>query len=241
MVLNFTQYLKYYDITYILEIRNPLASFLKWIVMEQRTTRKTILDTIAIFFIKKTANCFWEIADTWSYKNDAITKLYNKTIGKEYRKEYENCGISSHMNILHIGCGSYPLTEMVLASCTEGRIVGIDKNSQSVQRGQQVIKKNKLDDRIILKHGDGLDFPVEEFDMVIVSSCSQPKIKILEHIFQKVKSQSTIIVREVDIATKDIINCIDAYPVIELNQQIRHNPFPFFEPIGWTTFCLTKK
>lgn len=209
--------------------------------MVQRTTHKTILDTIAIFFIKKTANCFWEVADNWSYKNDAITKLYNKTIGKEYRKEYENCDISAHSNILHIGCGSYPLTEIILASCTKGKIVGIDKNSQSVHRGQQVIKKNNLDNRIVLKHGDGLDFPVEEFDMVIVSSCSQPKVKILQHLFQKVKSHSTIIVREVDIATKDIINYIDAHPNIELKQQIRHNPFPFFEPIGWTTFCLTKK
>jgi precorrin-6B methylase 2 len=209
--------------------------------MEQHTTHKTILDTIAIFFIKKMANCFWEVADTWSYTNDTITKLYNKTIGKEYRKEYENCGISSHSNILHIGCGSYPLTEIVLANCTKGKIVGIDKNNKSVQRGQQVIKKNKLDKRIVLKHGDGLDFPVEEFDMVIVSSCSQPKEKILQHLFQKVRPQGTIIVREVDIATKDILNYVNAHPDIELKQQIRHNPFPFFEPIGWTTFCLTKK
>ncbi len=209
--------------------------------MVQPKKQKTILDTIAIYFIKKTANCFWEIADTWSYKNDRITKLYNKTIGKEYRKEYENCDISSHSNILHIGCGSYPLTEILLASSTKGKIVGIDKNIQAIKRGQQVIKKNKLDKRIVLKHGDGLDFPVEEFDMVIVSSCSHPKVEIIQHLFEKVKSQSSIIVREVDIATKDIINFINAHPDIELKKQIRHNPFPFFEPIGWTTFCLTKK
>jgi precorrin-6B methylase 2 len=209
--------------------------------MEQHPKPNTILDSIAIFFIKKTANCFWEVADTWSYKNDAITRIYNKTIGKEYQKEYEDCGISSHSNILHIGCGSYPLTEIVLANCTKGQIVGIDKNNKAVQRGQQVIKKNNLDKRIILKHGDGLDFPVEEFDMVIVSSCSQPKEKILQHLFQKVRPKGTIIVREVDIATKDILNYIAAHPDIELKQQIRHNPFPFFEPIGWTTFCLTKK
>lgn len=209
--------------------------------MEQRTSRKTILDSIAIFIIKKTANCFWEVADTWSYKNDTITRIYNKTIGKEYKKEYETCGISSHSNILHIGCGSYPLTEMILADSTEGKIVGIDKNNQSVQRGRQVIKKNNLDNRVILKHGDGCDFPVDEFDMVIVSSCSQPKVKILEHLIHEIPSQGSIIVREVDIATKDILGCINAHPEIELKQQIRHNPFPFFEPIGWTTFCLRKK
>jgi precorrin-6B methylase 2 len=203
--------------------------------------RKTILDTIAIFFVKKTANCFWEIADAFSSQNDTITRLYNKTIGKEYEKEYEHCALSDHSNILHIGCGAYPLTEIILARCTKGRIVGIDKNNQSVQRGQQVIKRNKLDDRVTLKYGDGLDFPVEDFDTVIVSSCSQPKDKILEHLFQKTRSHSSIIVREVDIATNDILNSIRSHPDIELKQQIRHNPFPFIEPIGWTTFCLKKK
>jgi len=209
--------------------------------MEQHTTHKTILDTIAIFFIKKVANCFWEVADTLSYQNETITKLYNKVIGKEYQKEYENCEISSHTNILHIGSGSYPLTEIILASCTTGQIVGIDRDAKAVQRGQQVVEKNHLNHRITLTHGDGLDFPVDEFDMVIISSCSQPKVQILEHLIEKLQSHSVIIVREVDIATKDILNCINKHTDVELRKQIRHNPFPFFEPIGWTTFCLIKK
>jgi precorrin-6B methylase 2 len=209
--------------------------------MEQHTTKKTILDSIAIFFIKKISNCFWEVADNWSYKNEKIAKLYNKSIGKEYCKEYENCDISSNANVLHIGCGAYPLTEIVLASCSSGHIIGIDKNPLTVTRAQQVIKKNKLEDHITLKHGDGLDFSVEDFDVIIVSSCSLPKVKILQHLFQKAKSHSTIIVREVDIAANDILQCIDAHHDIELKKQVRHNPFPFFEPIGWTTFCLKKK
>jgi precorrin-6B methylase 2 len=209
--------------------------------MKQRTNKTTILDTIAIFFIKKLSNCFWELADTWSYNNEKIAQLYNKTIGKEYRNEYENCNISSKANILHIGCGAYPLTEIILASCTKGHILGIDKNPDTVLRAQQMIKKNKLENHITIRHGDGLDFSVEDFDVIIVSSCSLPKVKILEHLFQKVQSQSTIIVREVDIAAKDILNCINEHPDIELIKQVRHNPFPFFEPIGWTTFCLKKK
>jgi precorrin-6B methylase 2 len=209
--------------------------------MEQRTTKKTILDTLAIFFIKRLSNCFWEIADTWSYKNEKIARLYNKSIGKEYRKEYKNCSISSSTNILHIGCGSYPLTEIVLTECTKGQIVGIDKNPQTVEQAQQMVKKNNLEHRITINHGDGLNYPVEDFDVIIVSSCSLPKVQILQHLFQKAKSQSTIIVRELDIAANDIQHCIDEYHNIKLLQQVRHNPFPFFEPIGWTTFCLKKK
>jgi precorrin-6B methylase 2 len=209
--------------------------------MKQRTTKKTVLDTFAIYFIKKVSNYFWEIADTWSYKNEKIAQLYNKSIGKEYRKEYENCGVQGNADILHIGCGAYPLTEIVLASCSTGHIVGIDKNPQTVKRAQQMIQKNKLENHIQIKHGDGQDYPVHTFDFIIISSCSLPKVKILNHIFQKAKSRSTIIAREVDIATKDILQCIDTQEDIILKKQIRHNPFPFFEPIGWTTFCLEKK
>jgi precorrin-6B methylase 2 len=209
--------------------------------MKQRTTKKTVLDTFAIYFIKKVSNYFWEIADTWSYKSEKIAQLYNKSIGKEYHKEYENCGVRGNVDILHIGCGAYPLTEIILASCSTGHIVGIDKNPQTVKRAQQMIQKNKLENHILIKHGDGQDYPVNTFDFIIISSCSLPKVKILNHIFQKAKSRSIIIVREVDIATNDILQCIDTQENIILKKQIRHNPFPFFEPIGWTTFCLEKK
>ena len=209
--------------------------------MKQRTTKKTVLDTFAKYFIKKVSNYFWEIADTWSYKNKKIAQLYNKSISKEYRKEYENCDVHGNVDILHIGCGAYPLTDIVLASCSTGHIVGIDKNPQTVKRAQQIIQKNKLENHILIKHGDGQDYPVNNFDFIIISSCSLPKVKILNHIFQKAKSPSTIIVREVDIATNDILQCIDAHENIIIKKQIHHNPFPFFEPIGWTTFCLEKK
>lgn len=199
------------------------------------------MDTIAVFVIKKISICFWEIADNWSYKNEKIADLYNKRIGKEYRKEYETCCISSNANVLHIGCGAYPLTELVLADCSTGHIVGIDKNQRTVLRAQRVIQNRNLENHITIKHGDGLDFPVDGFDAIIVSSCSLPKVKILEHLFQKAKPGSAIIVREVDIAASDILQCIDAHHDIELLQQVRHNPFPFFDPIGWTTFCLRKK
>jgi len=209
--------------------------------MKQRATKKTFLDSFAIYFIKKVSNYLWEIADTWSYKNEKIAQLYNKSIEKEYRKEYENCDVHGNVDILHIGCGAYPLTDIVLAGCSTGHIVGIDKNPQTVKRAQQIIQKNKLENHILIKQGDGLDYPVNNFDFIIISSCSLPKVKILNHIFQKAKSPSTIIVREVDIATNDILQCIDAYEDIIIKKQIHHNPFPFFEPIGWTTFYLEKK
>jgi precorrin-6B methylase 2 len=202
--------------------------------------KKTVIDTFAIFCVKKTSNLFWEIADTWSYKNNKIAQRYNNSIEAEYQKECETCGLSSNSKVLHIGCGAYPLTDIVLAQCCSGSLVGIDKNPVAVHRAQEVVQQHQLQNRITVQHGNGTEFPVNDFDLILISSCSLPKVQILEHLFKNAKHQSTIIVREVSIATVDILNCINAHPEIEIIQQMHHTPFPFYGPLGWDTFCLRK-
>jgi 2-polyprenyl-3-methyl-5-hydroxy-6-metoxy-1,4-benzoquinol methylase len=209
--------------------------------MTPRNNKKTFMGNIAVFCIKQISNWFWEIADNWSYTNEKIAEFYNKGIGMEYQKEYATCCISANANVLHIGCGAYPLTEIVLSQCTTGHVVGIDKNQKTVKRAQRLIQKKHLENHITINYGDGLNYPVDSFDAIIVSSCSLPKVKILQHLFLKAKPNSSIIVREVDIATDGIQQCIADHPDIESLQKIHHNPFPFFEPFGWTTFCLRKK
>lgn len=203
-------------------------------------THHNIVNQFAIYVIKKLSNFFWEIADIWSYKNAKIAKYYNKSIGWEYTEEYRECEITPDSAVLHIGCGSYPLTEIMLAQINVRRVVGIDKNPLTVQRAQEVIRRRNLQGKIAIIHGDGLNYPVEEFDVIIISSCSLPKVQILEHLFTAAKPHSKIIVREVDIATNEIVKSIESHQGIVLDKRMRHNPFPFFAPVGWTTYCLRK-
>jgi precorrin-6B methylase 2 len=209
--------------------------------MEQHSPKKTVLDNIAIFFIKNVSNYFWEIADDWSYKNKKIAKLYNNSIEKEYQEECETYGLSANSKVLHIGCGAYPLTDVVLAQSCSGTLVGIDKNPIAVRHAQEVIQRHHLQNRITVQQADGTEFPVNDFNLIIISSCSLPKLQILEHLFKNAKHQSMIIVREVRIAIADILQCINAHPEIEIIQQIHHAPFPFYGPLGWDTFYLRKK
>ena len=241
MVQNFTQCLKYYNTTYGLKNRSPQSLFLKWTAMKQHSSKKTVLDIIAIFFVKKVSNTFWEIADAWSYKNEKIARLYNNSIEEEYKKECQTYGLSSDSKVLHIGCGAYPLTDIVLAQCFQGAIVGIDKNPMAVRHAQEVIQQHHLQNRIAVQQANGTEFPVDDFQLILISSCSLPKLQILEHLFKNGKHQSMIVVREISIATADILQCIKTHPDIEIIQQIHHTPFPFYGPLGWDTFYLRKK
>ena len=142
--------------------------------------------------------------------------------------------------MLHIGCGAYPLSDIVLTQYCLGTIVGIDKNPVAVHRAKEVIRQHHLETRITVQHGNGTEFPVNTFDLILVSSCSLPKVQILEHLFKNAKHQCTIVVREISIATADILGCINSHPEIEIIQQMHHTPFPFYGPLGWDTFYLRK-
>lgn len=196
--------------------------------------------TLAVL-IKLISNSFWEFADYCAYKSEGAARLYDNRIGGDYKEEYERCGIATAVNILHIGCGAYPLTEMVLASVSHGHVTGIDKNPSTVTKAQHVITRRRLTDRITIQHGDGLTYPITAFDAVIVSSCSIPKIEILEHLSQTTSPRTNIIVREVDIACADIDHFLTSHPEMTTLQRIRHNPFPFIEPMGWVTFHIQKR
>ncbi len=196
----------------------------------------------AVNVVKKFSNLFWEIADDWSYKDERIAHYYDRTIGGDYEREYSLCSIPPDSKVLHIGCGAYPLTEMTLAQEAHVRsVVGIDHTPITVDRAREVIRRRNLQGKISIEHGDGIDYPVEDFDVIIASSCSFPKVLILKHLLSAAKHGSKIIVRELDIGAGDILAGISIYQGITLQKCMRHNPFPFVEPMGWSTYCLQKE
>ena len=125
-----------------------------------------ILDRIAIFTIRTASNYFWIIIDILSHQNSRIAQRYERSIGKEYKNECEAFQIAKGKKILHVGCGSYPLTEMTIARLFDISIVGIDKSSKAIQRANEVIRKNHLEDNTIIFLNDkiityGSDFLID--------------------------------------------------------------------------------
>lgn len=185
-------------------------------------------------------NYFWQCTDILSCKMEKIAKIYEKSIGKEYEKEIKAFDISNDKSILHIGCGAYPITAMTLAKINGARIVAIDKNPKAIKLAKNVVEEKNLHTKITIEQGDGTSYPVEEFDTIIVSGCSIPKIKILEHIFEMAKSQSKIIVRESNLFANSLLKGIKSHQNIELVKKIENYPFPSIKAFGWQSFYLIK-
>ena len=199
-----------------------------------------ILDRLVIFVIRAISNYFWIVVDILSHANEKIAERYERSIGEEYKNECKAFNLSKGKKILHIGCGSYPLTEMTIVKLFEVNIVGIDKNTKAVKRANEVILKKQFDKKIIIERGNGADYPVEEFDMIIVSSCALPKTDILNHVFTKAKKNSIIVIRDLDTSTDEFLDYINEYKYITIEKRI-HHPVPSLMPIGWNAFYLKKK
>ena len=197
---------------------------------------------VMIYLIKNISNYYWDIVDNLAFKLDKLVeRCYKKSIGAEYRREYQTFDISKNDKILHIGSGAFPLTEIILAETIGATVAGIDSSMKAVNSAGKVVHKKNLQDKIKINYGNGIDHPINDFDVVIVSSCASPMLKIVEHIFKTAKNNSKIIIREMEASVKPLIRYIDMQRNVFIVKKIDHHPFPFLKPFGWQSFYLTKK
>jgi precorrin-6B methylase 2 len=181
---------------------------------------------------------FWHLIDFLSFFFNRIGSIYENIIGNEYKKEITKFELSNSKKILHIGCGAYPITALILAKITSAKIVSIDKDPIVVKLAQKVVNKKNLQNKINIHLGDGQKYPIKNYDTIIVSSCSSPKNKILDNIFKNANPNTKIIVREIEKNLDNISNVINSNNNINYINKIKNNSIPNFK---WYSFYLIKK
>jgi len=184
------------------------------------------------------SNISWDLIDLLTGKLPILEKYYEKIIGPEYIKEYKLFNIKPRSRVLHIGCGSYPLSEILLVKLLDAKVTGIDINPKSIERARQVIRRKKLIDSIDLVVENGVRYPAENFDIVIISSCAHPKTLIIENIL---RTNNRFILREKEISTKIVERYLREHGELKIVKEITHHPFPFYHPMGWKSYLIEKK
>ncbi|MDH7506532.1 MAG: methyltransferase [Candidatus Thermoplasmatota archaeon] len=190
-----------------------------------------------IFGIKRSV-LFWKYIDFIACKMDKLAKLYENTVGKEYKKEIEKFNLKNDKKILHIGCGAYPISALMLASLDNVEIVAIDSNYKAIKLAHKIIQKKNLENKIKVEYGDGTNYPLDGFDTIIISGCSIPKIKVLNHIIKNAKSDSKIIIRESFLNIESIINNLATNQNLIIKEKIKNHAFT---NSNWTSYCFLKK
>jgi precorrin-6B methylase 2 len=123
--------------------------------------------------------------------------------------EIEFARISNTDKILHIGCGPIPATSIIIAKKTGADVTAIDKNLQYTKKAQTLVLKLKLFEKIHIFHTNALDFPLEKFNLIIVSLGIKSYDNVINYISKNMRSDARLIVRtslsiDGELAEKDL-------------------------------------
>jgi len=110
-----------------------------------------------------------------------------------FSKEIHLLNISSDETVLHLGCGALPSAAVFIAQEKNVHVVGIDNNKIAVRLAQSYIKKKQLSDRITIAYGDGVSYPVQQFDVIFIAINVWPIDRVLMHIVGTMKPTARIL------------------------------------------------
>jgi precorrin-6B methylase 2 len=141
---------------------------------------------------------FEKISYSFEFLSFNYLMLYDELIEKEIKM----ARITDKSIILVIGCGSIPITPILLAKKANSEIVGIDFDIKAVKKASRYIKTYFPDLRIKIEQGDGLKYPIERFDMIFVLYGVKNQKEILKNISVKIESDNLVVFR----TTQDVLN-----------------------------------
>ncbi len=126
---------------------------------------------------------------SFSFLRHAYIKFFEEAILEEFKM----LNIKGN-KVLHIGCGALPNTLISLAKNIPAIYVGIDRDDEAVKIAKKVVEEYGLN--IKIEKGDALNYPLNEFDFIIVSFGVEPKEEVFNRIKRDAKENVIIIYRK---------------------------------------------
>ena len=146
-----------------LNIAEKLFSFSKYIFFEVLSVKfrpgsaKTLIDFSYVIFEK--------VAAKFNIISSNYFKMYQELVDKEIKM----VGISPEDKVIVIGCGSLPITAVLVAIKTKAHVIAIDKDEIAVKKAVNYIRNHHLEDKVEIEHADVEFYPLNKFDVIYLS------------------------------------------------------------------------
>jgi len=158
-----------------------------------------VLEKISIKFnvqkLKKLVDFGFIIIEKIVVKLNKLLLIYLDFNEKMIENEIKLAKISKDDKILHIGCGPIPVTSILLAKKIGANITAIDNDFFSVKQALVCLSKFNISNNVQIKHAEADTFPVQMFDLIIISQGVTPYYETLNHIAKSIKPNARVIFR----------------------------------------------
>lgn len=144
---------------------------------------------------KKVVDYMFKIAEKIIIKLKKLLPFYMKYYVDIIDKEINIAKISSSTQVVHIGCGPIPSTSILIAKKTGASVIGIDKNPRTVEKARSCLHKLGYTNKIQIKHAEASNFPIENFDVILISHGIEPRDKFLKYISKSIGEDAIVVFR----------------------------------------------
>jgi precorrin-6B methylase 2 len=103
--------------------------------------------------------------------------------------------ITKHDKVLVIGCGSVPATSILLAKKTDAQIIAVDYDESAIIKAKDIINWFDVVKNITLVVAEGMDYPLDDFSVVIISYGVKEPVTIIHHLRDNAPKNCRIIYR----------------------------------------------
>lgn len=128
-------------------------------------------------------------------KFQKLYPLYFDFYGEMTENEINLANISENDIILHIGGGPIPATSILLAKKSGARVTSIDNNLRSVKQAISCVLESGVADKVQIQYAEANNFPVVNFDVIIVSQGIRPYKELLQYISKSMRDDARVIFR----------------------------------------------
>lgn len=126
-----------------------------------------------------------------SILGDAYIKFFERAT----LEEFEMVDICEDDEVLHIGCGALPNTLISLAKNIPAHYTGIDRDEEAVEIARRVVRRYNLTN-VRIEYGDAMDYPLNGYDLIIISFGVGEEEKVFERIRREAKEGAKVIYRK---------------------------------------------
>ena len=126
---------------------------------------------------------------------DVIASLYLEMYEEIVEKEIALAAISDSDRVLVIGCGSLPVTPLLLTMKTKAKIHAIDCDEKAVTDGLKFLTRKNLKNDITLEYADGSGFPAGNFDVIVVLYGVRNQEQVFHNLSKTMKPSARIVYR----------------------------------------------
>ncbi|HEC89802.1 MAG: hypothetical protein DRN12_03080 [Thermoplasmata archaeon] len=136
---------------------------------------------------------------------DIFHQLYLEFYDDLVEKEVKIASIKYTDRVLVIGCGSLPATSILIASKTNSTVVSIDTDYNAIEKAKRIIKNHGLEDKITCVHGDGISYPLEDYDVIFLLYGIKQQKEILKYVSNNMKEEARVIYRTTDDVLENVV------------------------------------